>query len=99
MAHDRNLGIRPEEPDDYAAVEVVVAQAFGRQEEPNLVKALRSTLPGPVYSLVAVLDKKLVGHILFSPITIEGEHETIQALALAPLAVGLEQYGGCHEAH
>lgn len=38
-------------------------------------------------SLVAVEDDRVVGHILFSPVTIESEAEVRAAAGLAPLAV------------
>ena len=78
--------IRPETPADYAAVYEVNKLAFdNRDAEPQLVEALRG-LPG-VISLVAELDKQVVGHILFTPIYIETPHGHVPAISLAPLAV------------
>ena len=38
-------------------------------------------------SLVAVEDGRVVGHILFSPVTIESGERTFSAVGLAPMAV------------
>jgi putative acetyltransferase len=82
------LEIRAQVPEDDAAVHQVNALAFGREAEARLVEALRaSTETIPELSLVAVLDGKIVGHILFSPIVIETERGELVALSLAPMAV------------
>ncbi len=80
--------IRPERPDDYAAVHEVHVSAFGRVNEAQLVEAIRRS-PGflPKLSLVAEHDGSVVGHILFSRITIEAKSGPVTALALAPMAV------------
>ena len=83
------MEIRQERADDYNTVFHVVAEAFSHAEhsdgnEQELVKALRATSSFiPELSLVAMEDGKIVGHILFTKITI-GEHTE---LALAPLSV------------
>jgi len=78
--------IRPETPADYATVYEVNKLAFeNRDAEPRLVEALRD-LPGTI-SLVAELDGQVVGHILFTPISIETANGSIPAISLAPLAV------------
>ena len=84
--------IRPELPNDAAAIAAVHTAAFGRPTEAELVARLRAA-PGfdPRLSLVSLADQRstdqVVGHILFSPIRV-GEGT---ALALAPLAVLPEQ--------
>jgi len=40
-----------------------------------------------VLSLVVVDSEEIVGHILFSPATIEGNHRTVSGMALGPMAV------------
>jgi putative acetyltransferase len=61
-------------------------QAFGGREEGALVDALRAA--GDVLvSLVAVEDATVVGHILFSRLHIDTDRGTINAAALAPMAV------------
>jgi putative acetyltransferase len=37
--------------------------------------------------MVALHGDKLVGHILFSPATIEGDHGVLEGMGLAPMAV------------
>jgi putative acetyltransferase len=37
--------------------------------------------------LVAVVGNEIVGHILFSSVTVEGEETTAEGMALAPMAV------------
>jgi len=80
------MQIRPERVDDRAAIREVNRLAFGQDEEANLVDALRSG--GYVRaSLVADDAGLIVGHILFSALPIETGSGTVDALALAPLAV------------
>lgn len=83
------MEIRQERPADYEAVYEVVKTAFATAEhsdgtEQDLVAALRHS-PSfiPELSLVALLDGKIVGHILFTKATVGGRTE----LALAPLSV------------
>ncbi len=78
--------IRAETAADVEAVRRVNELAFGRPAEANLVDALRSNVQ-PIISLVAILDDQVVGHILFSPVTIESEAEAFAAMGLAPVAV------------
>ncbi len=67
------------------AVHSVNEAAFGRPDEADLVDNLRSA--GVVLaSVVAELDKRIVGHILFSRMSIETAGRHI-ATAFAPLAV------------
>jgi putative acetyltransferase len=81
--------IRPETPTDIAAIYAVNQLAFdGRQAESDLVEAIRLSddfIPG--LSLVAEVNGRVVGHILFSQIHIQTESENIPALSLAPMAV------------
>jgi putative acetyltransferase len=78
--------VRHEKPSDIAAIHHVNEQAFTSPEEADLVDMLRAH--GKVsLSLVAVNDDRIVGHILFSPVTIEKAEKTVPALGLAPMAV------------
>lgn len=77
--------IRMEKKDDHEAVKEVNLKAFPTDVEATLVEKLRSSLD--VISMVAVHDDKVVGHILFSPLTIENDNESFPALILAPIAV------------
>lgn len=80
------LEIRPEASSDCPAIRLVNDNAFGQDAESRLVDALREGGFAQL-SLVAELDGKVVGHILFSDLVIETADEDVKALALAPLAV------------
>lgn len=75
--------VRPETPEDAAAVRDVETRAFDRAGEAALVDALRDAGKATV-SLVATVDGRVVGHVLFSPVTLDGAP---LGLGLAPLAV------------
>lgn len=77
--------IRDETPGDIAAVYTVNALAFERPEEARLVDKLRAACPEAL-SLVAEQDGQIVGHILFTPVTIK-DHPLQSGMGLAPLAV------------
>lgn len=80
----RDLTIRPEREGDVEAIRVVNAAAFPSTAEANLVDALRRQRAS-IVSLVADEGGRVVGHILFSPVTLnDGEAEI---LGLAPMAV------------
>jgi putative acetyltransferase len=81
-----SLVIRPEKPADLDAIRQVNRLAFGQDDEPRLVDALREG--GYVrLSLVAERAGQVVGHILFSDLPILTECGTVPGLALAPMAV------------
>lgn len=81
--------IRQEQPQDYNEIYDVVQKAFASAEhsdgnEQDLVTALRkSNAYIPELSLVAVIDNKIIGHIMFTKVKIQDRTE----LALAPLSV------------
>jgi len=80
------LIIRPEIPEDEAAIIHVNEEAFGQKEEGELVEKLRKR--GVLTtSLVAIQDGEIVGHIAFSPVAVESEGSSFEAIALAPMAV------------
>ena len=81
--------IRQETKDDQPEVYAINTQAFGQEGEAMLVDRLRKT-PSfvPELSLVATSGDRLVGHILFSIISIsDGNGNKVESLALAPMAV------------
>jgi len=84
------ISIREEALGDVAAVRRVNELAFGQPAEAGIVDALRENCE-EILSLVAVEDEKIIGHILFSPVTIErdGKHEggSFRGSGLAPMAV------------
>lgn len=79
------LTIRHETPLDREAVHAVNAAAFETHSEADLVEALRRKAQ-PIVSLVAERDGGIVGHILFSPVTVRGKPEP-SMMGLAPMAV------------
>ena len=78
--------IREEQPEDRSAVYEVNRQAFETPAEADLVDALRP-IAEPFLSWVAVVDGRVVGHILFTPVRVMGEGRERAALGLAPMAV------------
>ncbi len=78
--------IRAASPSDYPAIRAVISHAFGQTEEANLVEQLRAD--GDVLvELVEASDIAVQGHILYSPLAIEGDGYTVNAAALAPVSV------------
>src|SRR2546421_11594140 len=77
---------RREEPRDADAVWRVNELAFGEPTEANLVRELAAA-GASTLSLVAEKDGYVVGHILFSPVTIETQAGQMIAIGLAPMAV------------
>ena len=80
------LEIRAEEAADVDAIRQVNLEAFGQHAEADLVEALRAAGKSSV-SLVALQDGRVVGHILFSPVSIDCEGRHLAAVGLAPMAV------------
>jgi len=78
--------IRAETEADRATIFAVNEQAFGEEEVPRLVDAIRaSTRFVPELSLVAEVDGEIVGHVMLSYVDIEPG--SVQVLQLGPLAV------------
>jgi len=77
--------IRTEEDRDWAAVRAVNAAAFETLVEANLVDALRQQAH-PVVSLVAEVNETVVGHIMYSPVSL-ADYPHIKIMGLAPMAV------------
>ena len=81
--------IRLEQPKDWSSVHALNASAFATPAEADLVDALRERAQ-PVISLVAEENGRILGHILFSPVTLS-EHPELKIMGLAPLAVAPTQ--------
>lgn len=79
------ITIRSETRLDAAGIHDVVAAAFGRPAEADLVDRLRAR-ERTVLSLVAVDAGAIVGHVLFTPVALSG-HPEVRCVGLAPLAV------------
>lgn len=80
------LEIREQRADDGPAIRQILRLAFGRDDEGRLVERLQSGGWARL-SLVAELNGRVVGHVLFSRLPIVTAFGTLSALALAPLAV------------
>ena len=78
--------IRTETLEDQGFVRRVNELAFGQPDEADLVDALRAKAH-PCISLVAVVDEQVVGHIFFSPVSIETDSGDFTATGLAPMSV------------
>jgi putative acetyltransferase len=88
MAGERQILIRPQQPADDAGVFTVNERAFGRPDEARLVEKLRQAQDAiPELSLVAVVGGQIVGHVLFSLVTLETAQGPTPVLSLAPMAV------------
>jgi putative acetyltransferase len=80
--------IRAETPGDYPGVARVNNAAFDEENEAQLIDLIRRTdLYVPELSLVAVVAGDVVGHIMFSYVTLEAPGGDLRILDLAPLAV------------
>ncbi len=82
----KDVKIREELFQDIDAIRAINEKAFGQLQEANIIHRLRANCDG-LLSLVAFKDEKIIGHILFSPVTIEGHHGILKGMGLAPMAV------------
>ncbi len=80
------IEIQEEQQGEYQEIRQVIVAAFGGDAEANIVELLRDRNKAPV-ALVAVSDNKIVGHIMFSPVTITPAPQAFRAVGLAPLSV------------
>ncbi len=78
--------IRRERAEDIVDIREVNERAFGQPQEADIVDKLRDNCEG-LLSLVAMEEGKIVGHILFSPATIEGGQGVVNGMGLAPMTV------------
>ena len=86
------VAIFQERPEDANAIRFVLEEAFGQSIEADLVDALRRR-GALTLSLVAVRENEVVGHIIFSPVTVESAGSSFNAIGLGPMAV-LPPYQG-----
>ncbi len=87
--------IRDERAEDYAAVRrTIIAAGGGDPDDPaaTLVDLLRAR-DKTLISLVAEIDGSVVGHVMFSPMTIENAPDDLFSVGLAPLMVQPEFQG------
>lgn len=96
MTNSTEVEIRQEMAKDYPAVYALNLAAFGRKDEARLADRLRlSEAFIPELSLVATIDNKIVGYILFTRISIVDRETETASLSLAPMAVlpGMQRQG------
>ena len=77
------IEIREERADDVAAVRDLNRRAFEQDQESNIVDALRAN-GAALLSLVAILNGRVVGHIMYSPVSVA---DNVHGAALGPMAV------------
>lgn len=80
------IRIREEQPQDRDAIREIHVRAFGQSQEAEIVDTLRRSC-NDLLSLVALKEDSIVGHILFSPVTVEANERTVLGMGLAPMAV------------
>lgn len=80
------MDIRYEKPGDISAIRRVNQAAFETGAEADLVDALREK-NDHVISMVAEKEDRIIGHIMFSPVTLTAGGAEITLLGLAPMAV------------
>lgn len=87
------IKLRQENENDYKSVFQLIEKAFEKEEysdhkEQFLVERLRKSEAFiPELSIVAEVEDKIVGHILFTKLEIKNESQSFQSLALAPVSV------------
>lgn len=84
--NERKCQIRAENARDLDGIHSVNVAAFPTADEADLVDRLRSNGTLSV-SLVAENDGVIVGHVAFSPVTVETSTSTGSGVGLAPVAV------------
>lgn len=85
MTRPVNVSIRDETTADRTAVFDLNASAFSGDAEALLVDVLRETADEYI-SLVAVDNQRIVGHIMFTPVTLDA-FDGLRLMGLAPMAV------------
>lgn len=91
------MKIRHSTDADKTAISRIHASAFGEEEGDEIVglvsELLEDETAKPLLSLLAESDGELVGHILFTVVTLRPETPEVSARILAPLAVSSEHQG------
>ncbi|HQO57694.1 MAG TPA: N-acetyltransferase [Candidatus Omnitrophota bacterium] len=82
----QEIVVRGEQAQDIAGIREVNQAAFGQAQEGRIVDVLRNNCRD-ILSLVAVLQGRVVGHILFSPVSLSTKERTVTGVGLAPMAV------------
>ncbi|MDX1440705.1 MAG: N-acetyltransferase [Rubricoccaceae bacterium] len=77
--------IRDEAHEDFATIRAINESAFDTSSEADLVDLLRLKAD-PIVSLLAEKNNEVVGHIMFSPVTLD-HWPNLKLMGLAPMAV------------
>ena len=86
--------IRSEVASDHDAIAAVVSRAFGSPVEARLVHAIRASDNFvQEWSLVAIVDDQIVGHVMASYVTLRDAERDRRIPTLSPLAVDPEYQG------
>ncbi len=83
--------IRTEAPADILVIDRLLKTAFETPAEANLVMALRENSQLTLSVVACSDDGEVIGHVMFSPVSLDGEMLSWQGLA--PLAVLPEHQG------
>ncbi len=84
----KELYVRGEKKSDYNDIFEINRLAFGREDEGKLVNDVRKTKNYEFgFSLVAIKEEKIIGHVLFSKAFIVHRGRRFKCLALGPIAV------------
>ena len=88
---EKVMKIRVATESDRSEILNIHNQAFGKEKGPVISKLVNDLMDDetarPILSLVAVNDNKLIGHILYTKVTITQTVSSVSAQILAPLAV------------
>lgn len=91
-----SVAIRTETPNDLAAIRALTISAFsnsdvGHNGEVDLVDSLRETCDQRLSLVACDTSKddgsKVVGHILFTPVSIRADEQEVHGMGLAPMSV------------
>jgi len=80
------MRVRPEQPGDAPQIRTINQQAFDSDTEAELIEELRRS-DLSLISLVVEEAQQLIGHILFSPVTVSGRTKAPAIAGLGPMAV------------
>ena len=86
------MRLRPAVRSDSSDIRAVHLRAFPTKAEADLVERLVGDGEALI-SIVALEDREIVGHILFSRMDVEADGRALHALGLAPLAVVPQSQG------
>jgi putative acetyltransferase len=80
------ITIRSEEPADVEVIHSIHKSAFPTEAEARLVDRLREERKLAL-SLIAEVDKGVVGHVAFSPVSVDPQSPAKRGLGLGPVSV------------